>query len=99
MEPVMKRTLLLLCIAVTVSIALTNHSLFAQSSSAQISGIVLDSSGAAIPGAAVKLVNEQNAGERTTITNQVGSFVFPSLPPGTYDLSISAQGFRNFSKQ
>ncbi|HEV2484048.1 MAG TPA: carboxypeptidase-like regulatory domain-containing protein [Terracidiphilus sp.] len=95
----MMRTLFLMGITVAVSIALTSHGLFAQSSSAQISGIVLDPSGAAIPRAAVKLVNELNASERTTVTNEEGNFVLPSLPPGTYDLSISAQGFKNFSKQ
>ncbi|MGH9726519.1 MAG: carboxypeptidase regulatory-like domain-containing protein, partial [Candidatus Acidiferrales bacterium] len=58
-----------------------------------------DPTGAVIPHAVVKLVNELNASERTTITNAQGSFVFPSLPPGTYDVTVTAQGFKIFSKQ
>src|SRR5690348_4701996 len=95
----MKSTRFQLGIIAAVSIVLTCHCLIGQSSSGQISGIVVDPSGAAISDAAVKLVNELNASERTTITNQQGNFAFASLAPGTYDLSITAQGFKNFSKQ
>ncbi|HWF47310.1 MAG TPA: carboxypeptidase-like regulatory domain-containing protein [Bryobacteraceae bacterium] len=80
-----------------ISILLTCHCSFGQSSSGQINGVVEDPTGAIIPGAAVKLVNELNASERTTTTNEQGNFVFPSLPPGTYDLNITARGFKNFS--
>ncbi|HEV7217843.1 MAG TPA: carboxypeptidase-like regulatory domain-containing protein [Terriglobales bacterium] len=82
-----------------VIILLTCHCSFGQSSSGQINGLAEDPTGAVIPHAVVKLVNELNASERTTITNAQGSFVFPSLPPGTYDVTVTAQGFKIFSKQ
>ncbi len=86
-------------ISAVVSTLLISHYSFGQSSSGQINGLVEDPSGAVVPGAAVKLINESNASERTTVTNGQGNFVFPSLPPGTYDLRITAQGFKSFFEE
>src|SRR5437764_319675 len=95
----MNRSFCQFSISAILSMLLTCHCSYGQSSSGQISGLVEDPTGAIIPGAAVKLVNELNASERTTTTNEQGNFVFPSLPPGTYDLSITTRGFKNFSIQ
>lgn len=97
----MKRTLCLFATAATVAILLSCQCLLlpGQTSSGQISGLVVDPSNAPIAGASITLVNQQNAGARTTVTNQQGLFVFASLTPGTYDLSVSARGFQNFTKQ
>ena len=95
----MKRCLSRFSIAAAVFIAMSCPCVFAQSSSGQINGLVEDPSGAAIPGAEVKLVNEQNSSERTTVTNGQGNFVFPSLPAAAYDLSIAAKGFKGYSKK
>ncbi len=39
------------------------------------------------------------AGERSTISNARGSFVFLGLPPGSYDLTVGYQGFRTYSQK
>ncbi len=89
-----------LCIgAAILSSLLSIQRAIGQTSSAQISGIVTDPSQAPISGATVTLVNEFNAGVRTTLTNQTGSFVFASVTPGTYDLNITNQGFKTLSKR
>jgi hypothetical protein len=94
------RQLISLCIgAAILGTLLSFQYAIAQTSSGQISGIVTDPSRAPIAGATVTLANELNAGVRTTVTNQTGSFVFASVTPGTYDLSIMNQGFKTFSKQ
>jgi carboxypeptidase family protein len=49
-----------------------------------ISGLVTDSSDAAIPGATVTVTNTATSGMRTTTTNADGLYSFPSLPPGVY---------------
>ena len=95
----MKRTFCLFAATIATTMLLICQCLYGQTSSGQISGLVVDPSDAAIAGATVTLVNELNAGERTAITNQQGLFVFASLTPGTYDLSIAAHGFKNFSKK
>ena len=95
----MKRAVAMCGIASLACLMLISQPLPGQSASGQISGTVVDSTSAPIPDAAVTLVSEQNAGERTTVTNQEGSFVFASVQPGVYDLQVTKKGFKNFSKK
>jgi len=57
-------------------------------------GLVTDASGAAVPGAAVMLVNNATGVKMTAATTSVGYDLFPSLPAAVYTLTVSAQGFR-----
>ena len=59
-----------------------------------VRGIVSDQSGAAVPQASVVLVGRGTSLRVTRTTNGVGIFVFPSRTVGTYDLEVSAAGFR-----
>src|SRR6185503_15665364 len=70
----------------------------AQFDSGQIGGFVRDSQGAAIPGATVRIVNEETRKERTYTTDTSGYYVAPLLPPGKYQVSAELTGFRKFSK-
>ncbi len=60
---------------------------------AQISGIVTDVTGAAIPGAKVSLVNEATQDTRIVTTNGVGLYSFPALLPSSYTIKVTAKGF------
>jgi hypothetical protein len=95
----MKRILCLFAITAAVAMFLSCECLHAQTSSGQISGLIVDPSSAPIAGAAVTLVSELNAGVRTATTNQQGLFVFASLTPGTYDLTVNARGFKVYTKK
>lgn len=64
---------------------------FAQS--AQIQGEVSDSSGAVIPKAAVRVVNQQTGTERKTATNGSGQYSVPGLDPSVYKIFVQATGF------
>jgi hypothetical protein len=61
-----------------------------------INGTVTDSSGGVMPGANVTLTNVQGAvgGNQTTITNELGTYQFLRLVPGTYTVKAELQGFR-----
>ena len=59
-----------------------------------ISGLVTDSSGAAIPGATVTVTNTATSGTRNTTTNAEGLYTFPAMPPGVYELKVELQGFK-----
>jgi len=63
--------------------------------SGSISGTVTDSTGAAIKGATVKLINTDR-GEtiRTVSTNGAGFYTGTSLPLGTYTVQVADQGFK-----
>ena len=62
-------------------------------STGSITGTVSDSSGAAIPDAAVTLTNTGTSQSRTAQTNAGGLFSFPELPIGSYTMQISKAGF------
>jgi len=58
-----------------------------------INGLVTDPSGAAIAGAEVKLTDPATNTTQTIATNEVGRYTFISVPPGTYDISVTHAGF------
>ncbi len=65
---------------------------------ATITGTVLDTSGAVIPNAQVTLTNEASGDVRVVASNGDGNFVFPSLIPGSYTITVELKGFKT-SKQ
>lgn len=62
-----------------------------------IVGRVVDSSGAVVPGAAVRLTHNETNLVRTSSTSETGTFSFPSLPGGTYEVLITRDGFQAHS--
>ncbi len=67
---------------------------FAQESAVKgsLGGLVLDSSGAVIPGADIKLTGP--TGTRTTKSDEEGKFLFSLLPPATYNVRVEKSGFK-----
>jgi hypothetical protein len=59
-----------------------------------ISGIVEDSTGAALPGASVVVRNVETGAVRSLVTGGDGRFSAPSVPIGSYSLKISHSGFK-----
>jgi hypothetical protein len=77
--------------------AFTAGAAWAQSvSSAQVSGVVRDSSGGALPGADVTLTKIDTGAVRTVIAGSDGAYVFPNLPVGPYQLKVALQGFNTY---
>jgi hypothetical protein len=67
----------------------------AQSSTgSSLSGVVADAGGGVIPGATVIVKNNGTAEAFETVTNSAGAFSVPSLPAGTYTVTVSLAGFR-----
>lgn len=64
--------------------------------SATVAGVVLDSSGAGIPGARVNLTHRDGVPLRTLVSRERGEFAFTGLPAGSYVVNVSAKGFANF---
>jgi len=69
--------------------------LAAQNSS--LNGVVTDAHGAAIVGAAIKVVNADTSATRTTISNGRGEYEVVQLPPGPYKLTATNPGFRVYA--
>ncbi|HLK34180.1 MAG TPA: TonB-dependent receptor, partial [Terriglobales bacterium] len=62
----------------------------------QIQGLVTDASGALLPGASLTVSSPALMANRTVKTQKDGSYLFDQLPPGTYQLSVSAPGFKTW---
>src|SRR5262245_45970763 len=63
-----------------------------------ILGLVSDPSGAAVVNAAVEAQNLGTGLARKAVTNDTGTYLIPSLPPGTYKISVTAPGFKVFTE-
>src|SRR5215813_8573640 len=66
----------------------------AQITTTGIRGIVRDPSGAVVPNATIKLVDNSTRIEYTTVSSSDGEFIFPNLQFGAYKLTASASGFQ-----
>jgi hypothetical protein len=59
----------------------------------QLVGAVQDQSGAVVPGVELQLQNEATRAVLTAAASADGGFIFPTLSPGIYTLTVSKQGF------
>jgi len=66
---------------------------FAQVSTGDITGRVLDPQGNAVVGATVTAKNTATELTRSTTTNDEGEYTLSQLPPGTYEIAAEARGF------
>jgi len=66
------------------------------SNTGEIKGLVMDPVGAVVPDAAVSIKNVQTGVVTPTTTNQSGLYDVPFLAPGSYTITFSKQGFRDF---
>ena len=65
---------------------------------ASISGTVKDSSGASIPGATVTATNTGTGISETRTSNGQGFFSFQSLALGTYVVTVTQKGFKEYQQ-
>ncbi len=69
---------------------------FAQTTTADILGTVLDATGAIVPNASISLEDLATHNVRQGQSNQSGEYDFSLLQPGRYRVTISAPGFKEF---
>jgi hypothetical protein len=66
--------------------------------SAQTAGVIVgrvtDPSGAQVPSAKIELVNQNTGIKAATTASTQGDYVLPRVSPGTYQLTVSAPGFK-----
>jgi hypothetical protein len=66
------------------------------STTGKITGTVMDSSGAAVPSAAVSVKSTALLVSRSTHTEADGGYLFDLLSPGSYELTVTAPGFSTY---
>jgi hypothetical protein len=88
-----------LAFALIMAVGAAPRVAMAQGLTGQISGVVTDSGGGVLPGATVTIKNAGTNLTRETVTGADGSFVFPDLLAGKYDLTISMSGFKTYEQK
>jgi hypothetical protein len=81
-----------------VLFALTTVSVLAQTSTSSITGRVVDSKDAILPGATVTVTNEATGLSQTQTTTESGVYAFASLPVGSYTVTVEQAGFKKFQQ-
>ncbi|PYQ50049.1 MAG: hypothetical protein DMF59_11930, partial [Acidobacteria bacterium] len=84
--------LLVFALAILVPLAA-----FGQSSTGAITGTVTDANGGAMPGVTVTATNTATHATRTVVSNGVGHYEVPLLPPGVYRVVAELSGFQPVS--
>src|SRR6516165_3380592 len=63
---------------------------------ATLTGTVQDPSGALVPGATVVIKNIATGVTNETVSNGSGTFAVAALDAGTYEATVSLEGFKTF---
>jgi hypothetical protein len=77
---------LVLCLSATTGA-------YAQEQAGSIQGVVHDTSGAILPGVTLEARSPSAVGVSTAVSDEHGSYRFPALPPGRYEITASLSGF------
>jgi hypothetical protein len=82
-----------------ISILMMSHTISAQVLYGSIVGSLTDETGAVVPKAVVTVTNTSTGLSRQTTTDDAGYYSIPNLLEGTYDLSVSAGGFKPYTQK
>ena len=69
---------------------------WAQYTTARLSGIITDPSGAVVAGAAITVQDVGTGYTQATKSTSVGQYLFPSLPVGNYQITVSVSGYTQY---
>ena len=75
-------------------VSLLTFGQIAYGQTAQVTGIITDSSAASVPGASITVTNADTGINRKAISTEDGNYTIPLLPPGTYNIQVQKEGFR-----
>ena len=73
--------------------------LFGQADRGTIEGTVTDPSGAAVPSAQIQVVNIETNSKLDFSTNELGNYLAPNLPVGSYRMVVQKEGFRSMVRE
>jgi hypothetical protein len=95
----MKNRILFIFVFIFVLVSVLPAILSAQVAvTGKITGVVTDSSGSAVPNATVTVKSTALMAPRSINTSADGAYLFDLLPPGTYEVTVTAPGFRTVNE-
>jgi hypothetical protein len=87
-----KRSLVALGAALALAIPAAT---LAQSERGSITGVIVDTTKAVVPGVSVKVINTATNATTTVVSSDSGTYSAANLPPGAYRIEASLEGFRS----
>ncbi len=72
---------------------------FAQSDRGTMTGTVLDTTGAVIPGVSIAATNVETGARYETVSTETGNYTLAQMPAGLYQLSAELPGFKKYVRQ
>jgi hypothetical protein len=96
--PFVRRFRAALAAGLAAAFCLVASPLRAQTTSASVTGSVVDSQGGALPGATVNLTSRTQGNVLSATSDAQGRFVFPIIRPDTYALKVTMQGFKTLER-
>lgn len=95
-----RKTVITLAVALALVCAFVAPlQLAAQTAGGALEGRVVDSDGAVLPGVAITATNTATGLSRVTVTGADGSYRFPSLPVGSYNVRYELSGFGTVNRE
>ncbi len=85
-------------LAALLAVGLLAGAAHAQALYGGVVGSVTDPQGAVLPGVTVSITNTGTGLKLDTATDETGSYVFRNLQPGTYNMTLSAKGFKEMQQ-
>jgi len=89
----MKKLVASVSLATFIFLLVVSEKGLAQSTTATLSGVVTDTTGAVLPGTHAVVMNTETGVQRSVSTNEKGFFLVSDLPPGFYQVTVSLAGF------
>lgn len=72
----------------------------AQEGSATLRGVIADPNGSVVPAATISIANQETGINRRSVTaSESGDYVFTSLTPGLYRITVEAAGYKKSVKE
>src|SRR5262245_5259983 len=90
---------LVLCLLALAAVLATSPMAGAQVAAGEITGIIKDSDGGAVPGATVTVTNIATNQRRVVNSTSEGTYTAASLAPGAYRLEVEIQGFKPMRRE
>src|SRR4030095_7492255 len=82
------------CLALSCVCSVGAVSARAQTAAGEITGVVKDQAGAAVPGATITVTETRTNRQRVTLSTGEGVYTAASLAPGAYRLDVELAGFK-----
>src|SRR5207248_6320751 len=73
--------------------------IYAQGDRGSITGPVSDPAGAVVPNASIQAKNVATGATYQAATSNTGSYTLAELPAGTYELTVSVDGFKKYVRE